>query len=122
MAVSPISNVNFINQNSQVGSIQQANNQVKLDFQAMISLQEMQDKENEVQEVRPTEETPKTNEDKEDNECEDKEHCEDNKEELDETSKEECLARLYNNQDRDIKLFEKLINDYFEKQKKFSEK
>ena len=39
-----------------------------------------------------------------------------------ETSKEECLARLYNNQDRDIKLFEKLINDYFEKQKKFSEK
>ena len=73
MAVSPISNVNFINQNSQVGSIQQANNEVKLDFQAMISLQEMQDKENEVQEVRPTEETPKTNEDKEDNGKQDQE-------------------------------------------------
>ena len=67
MAVSPISNVNYINQNSQVGSVQQANAQVKLDFQTMVNLQEMQDRQEEIQEVRPTEETLKTDEDKEGN-------------------------------------------------------
>ncbi len=67
MAVSPISNVNYINQNSQVSSVQQANAQVKLDFQAMVNLQEMQKKQDEVQEIRPTEETLKADEDKDGN-------------------------------------------------------
>ncbi|OCR05922.1 hypothetical protein BA920_03075 [Helicobacter pullorum] len=67
MAVSPISNVNYINQNSQVSSVQQANAQIKLDFQTMVNLQEMQDRQEEIQEVRPTEETLKTDEDKEGN-------------------------------------------------------
>lgn len=73
MAVSPISNVNYINQNSQVGSVQQANAQVKLDFQTMVNLQEMQDRQEEIQEVRPTEETLKTDEDKEGNSKRDQE-------------------------------------------------
>ena len=72
MAVSPISNVNFINQNSQVGSIQQANNQVKLDFQAMISLQEMQDKEGngKQDQEKENQETTKTLETQEDSQDE----------------------------------------------------
>ena len=67
MAVSPISNVNYINQNSQFSSVQPANAPVKLDFQTMVNLQEMQDRQEEIQEVRPTEETLKTDEDKEGN-------------------------------------------------------
>lgn len=65
MAVNPIGNVTYINQNAQVNSIQYANSQVKGDFQAMINLQIMEEKQNEIEEVRPTEETLKSDEDAE---------------------------------------------------------
>ena len=67
MAVDPISNVVYINQNAQVGSTQYANVQTKLDFQAMVNLQAMDDKQDEIKEVRPTEETLKSNEDSQEN-------------------------------------------------------
>ncbi|WP_104721543.1 hypothetical protein [Helicobacter mesocricetorum] len=63
MAVNPIGNVTYINQNAQVGSTQYANAQVKGDFQAMVNLQIMEEKQNEIEEVRPTEETLKSDED-----------------------------------------------------------
>ena len=65
MAVNPIGNVTYINQNAQVNSIQYANSQVKGDFQAMVNLQIMEEKQNEIEEVRPTEETLKSDEDAE---------------------------------------------------------
>ncbi len=65
MAVSPIGNITHIHQNAQVGSVQHANSQVKLDFQAMVNLQEMQDKQDEIQEVRPAEEVLETNDERE---------------------------------------------------------
>lgn len=65
MAVTPINNALFINQNAQAGSVQHANAQTKLDFQAMVNLQAMQDAQDEIQEVRPTEEIQKTDEDAE---------------------------------------------------------
>ena len=46
MAVNPIGNVTYINQNAQVNSIQYANSQVKGDFQAMVNLQIMEEKQN----------------------------------------------------------------------------
>ncbi|WP_297810552.1 hypothetical protein [uncultured Helicobacter sp.] len=67
MAVSPIGNITHIHQNAQVGSVQHANTQTKLDFQAMVNLQEMQDKQEEIKEVRPTEETLKANDEREGN-------------------------------------------------------
>ncbi|MDE7176027.1 MAG: hypothetical protein K2N75_08330 [Helicobacter sp.] len=67
MAVSPIGNITHIHQNAQVGSVQHANSQVKLDFQAMVNLQEMQDKQDEITEVRPTEEVLETNDEREGN-------------------------------------------------------
>lgn len=67
MAVSPIGNITHINQNAQVGSVQHANSQVKFDFQAMVNLQEMQDRQEEIKEVRPTEETLEANDEREGN-------------------------------------------------------
>lgn len=67
MAVTPVSNMTYINQNAQVGSVQQANAQVKLDFQAMVNLQSMQEKQEEIQEVRPTEETLEVKDEREGN-------------------------------------------------------
>lgn len=65
MAVNPIGNVTYINQNAQVGSTQYANSQVRGDFQAMVNLQIMEKQQNEIEEVRPTEETLKSDEDAE---------------------------------------------------------
>lgn len=86
MAVSPIGNITHIHQNTQVGSVQYANSQVKLDFQAMVNLQEMQDRQDEIQEVRPTEETLEANDEREGNgkdpEQEEKREKEEDKETL----------------------------------------
>ncbi|TLD95120.1 hypothetical protein LS71_008805 [Helicobacter jaachi] len=54
MALSPIGNVTYINQNSQVGSVQHANNMQKLDFNLNANMQEFVDKVEAVQEVSPT--------------------------------------------------------------------
>ena len=67
MAVTPIGNLTFINQNAQVSSVQQANTQVKLDFQSMVNLQTLQEQQEEIQEVRPTEETLAVNDEREGN-------------------------------------------------------
>ena len=67
MAVTPVGNMTFINQNAQVSSVQQANTQVKLDFQSMVNLQSLQDQQEEIQEVRPTEETLEVKDEREGN-------------------------------------------------------
>ncbi|TLD87007.1 hypothetical protein [Helicobacter sp. MIT 05-5294] len=88
MAVSPIGNITHIHQNAQVGSVQHANSQVKLDFQAMVNLQEMQDKQDEIKEVRPTEETLETSDEREGDGKEPKEEKERKKEKDSEESQE----------------------------------
>lgn len=67
MAVSPVGNMTYINQNAQAGSIQHANAQVKLDFQAMVNLQTLQEQQEKIQEVRPTEETLEAKDEREGN-------------------------------------------------------
>lgn len=57
MALSPIGNVTFINQNSQLGSVQHANNMQKVDFMLSANMQEFTDKLKAVQEVSPAPET-----------------------------------------------------------------
>lgn len=57
MALSPIGNVTFINQNSQLGSVQHANNMQKVDFMLSANMQEFTDKLKAVQEVAPAPET-----------------------------------------------------------------
>lgn len=54
MALSPIGNVTYINQNSQLGSIQYANNMQKVDIALNANMQEFVDKLKAVQEVSPT--------------------------------------------------------------------
>ena len=63
MAVTPVGNAVYINQNAQVSSAQHSNAQPKLDFQALVTTQIMEDKQKEIQDVRPTEQVEKTNED-----------------------------------------------------------
>ncbi|MCX2717091.1 hypothetical protein OQH61_05005 [Helicobacter sp. MIT 21-1697] len=63
MAVSPIGNVTYINQNSQLGSIQYANNMQKVDFALHANMQEFVDKLKAVQEVSPTPQTEAINPD-----------------------------------------------------------
>ena len=53
MALSPIGNVTYINQNSQLGSIQHANNMHKADFTLATNMQNFVDKMKAVQEVSP---------------------------------------------------------------------
>ncbi|MGP1579753.1 MAG: hypothetical protein ACTTH5_01825 [Wolinella sp.] len=65
MAVSPLGNITYINQNMQSSSIQHANAQQRMDFQALVNLQEMDEKQQEIEAVRPTEETDALNEDRE---------------------------------------------------------
>ncbi|MGP1449938.1 MAG: hypothetical protein ACTTJS_02265 [Wolinella sp.] len=65
MAVSPIGNVTYINQNMQTSSIQHANAQQRLDFQALVNLQELDEKLDEIQEVRPTEQSDMLDPDRE---------------------------------------------------------
>lgn len=57
MALSTIGNVTYINQNSQLGSIQHANNMQKVDFALHANMQEFVDKLKTVQEVSPTPQT-----------------------------------------------------------------
>ena len=95
MAVTPVGNMTYINQNSQVGSVQQANTQVKLDFQSMVNLQQMQEKQEEIQEVRPPEKTLGAKDEREG----------DGKREKDEEGKEEKNAQQdspINQEDSDI--------------------
>lgn len=88
MAVSPIGNITHIHQNAQVGSVQHANSQVKLDFQAMVNLQEMQDRQEEIKEVRPTEETLEANDEREGNGKEPKQEEQEKKQEESKESQE----------------------------------
>ena len=57
MALTPIGNVTYINQNSQVGSMQHANAMQKVDFALNANMQEFVDKLKAVQEVAPAQET-----------------------------------------------------------------
>lgn len=63
MAVSPIGNLTIVNQNTQIGAIQHANAQTRPDFQSMVALQELEDRQKEISEVRSTEETDLVDED-----------------------------------------------------------
>ncbi len=87
MAVSPLGNITYINQNMQSSSIQHANAQQRMDFQALVNLQEMDEKQQEIEEVRPAEETDALNEDRE----KEKEefHSQEQEEEAQESEQEE---------------------------------
>lgn len=89
MAVTPVGNMTYINQNAQVGSVQQANTQVKLDFQAMVNLQNMQDQQDEIQEVRPTEETLEVKDEREGNGKQEKDEEESKQESKQESAKQD---------------------------------
>ncbi|WP_354666216.1 hypothetical protein, partial [Helicobacter rodentium] len=89
MAVSPIGNITHIHQNAQVSSVQHANSQVKLDFQAMVNLQEMQERQEEIKEVRPTEETLEINDEREGNGKEPEQEEQDKKQEKDSQESQE---------------------------------
>ena len=75
MAVTPINNALFINQNAQAGSVQHANAQTKLDFQAMVNLQAMQDAQEEIQ--KTDEDAEGSKQEQEQQESKDKEEEED---------------------------------------------
>lgn len=57
MSVSPLGNINFINQNSPVVSHAASTQQARFDMQAAMASEISAQKEREVEEVRPTEET-----------------------------------------------------------------
>lgn len=57
MSVSPLGNINFINQNSPVVSHVASTQQARFDIQAAMAEEISAQKEREVEEVRPTEET-----------------------------------------------------------------
>lgn len=59
MSISPISNVNFINQNAPVVSQTHANNQARFDLQNSMALQMAAEIKDEIAELRPAEETYK---------------------------------------------------------------
>lgn len=59
MSISPISNVNFINQNAPVVSQTHANNQARFDLQNSMALQMAAETKDEIAELRPAEETYK---------------------------------------------------------------
>lgn len=63
MAISPIGNITYINQNTQLNSVQQANAVARGDMADVIS-KEFQDKLKDIQEVRPTEDSQSINPDK----------------------------------------------------------
>lgn len=66
MAISPIGNVTYINQNSQINALQQANALTRADMTNIIN-KGFQDKINEIQEVRPAEDTQALNPDSQNN-------------------------------------------------------
>lgn len=63
MAISPIGNITYINQNTQLNSVQQANAVARGDMGDVIA-KEFQDKLKDIQEVRPTEDSQSINPDK----------------------------------------------------------
>lgn len=63
MAISPIGNITYINQNTQLNSVQQANALARGDMGDVIA-KEFQDKLKDIQEVRPTEDSQSINPDK----------------------------------------------------------
>lgn len=65
MGVTPLGNITYINQNTQVSAIHHANAQQKVDFQAMVNLQQMNEKLEEISEVRPPEESKSIDPDRE---------------------------------------------------------
>ena len=65
MAISPIGNITYVNQNSQLGSLQLANNMQKVDFMLNANMQEYVDKLKAVQEVSPAPQTEAINPDTE---------------------------------------------------------
>lgn len=66
MAISPIGNITYINQNTQLNSVQQANALARGDMGDAIA-KEFQDKLKDIQEVRPTEDSQSINPDKKGN-------------------------------------------------------
>lgn len=66
MAISPIGNITYINQNTQLNSVQQANAVARGDMGDVIA-KEFQDKLKDIQEVRPTEDSQSVNPDKKGN-------------------------------------------------------
>lgn len=66
MAISPIGNITYINQNTQLNSVQQANAVARGDMGDAIA-KEFQDKLKDIAEVRPTEDSQSINPDKKGN-------------------------------------------------------
>lgn len=93
MALSPIGNVTYINQNSQLGSIQHANSMQKVDFALNANMQEFVDKLKAVQEVSPAPQVQATDPDSEQAKKRGFAHEEDKKEDEDKQEQgDELLA------------------------------
>lgn len=80
MAVSPIGNVIYTNQNSPVASHAQQQAQGRIDFQNMMTSELAQEKKLEIEKTRPTEESSKLNPDREHQRDEEREREENQKE------------------------------------------
>lgn len=65
MAVTPIGNMIYVNQNMQVSASKQTDFQARLDAQNLAANEASNEKEKDIQEVRPTEETYKVDPEKE---------------------------------------------------------
>ena len=89
MAVTPLGNQIFINQNMSIASQTQAQHQQKADFQTVLNIQEFQDKEKKVEEIRPIEPDEKIDPDREhEKQKEDMENQEEKEKEKKEDEKE----------------------------------
>lgn len=65
MAITPIGNMVYVNQNAPTASVAQSQHMAKSEGQAFAAIQAFQDREKEVEEVRPTEESFKVDPDRE---------------------------------------------------------
>ncbi len=65
MALGPVGNVIFVNQQTPIAATLKADHNARLDFQNMAAAQIVNEKEKEVQELRPTEENHQVDPDRE---------------------------------------------------------
>lgn len=100
MPVSPIGNQLYVNQNVGVAAQTQAQHQGKIDFQNVLNLQEFQNKEKEVEEVRPTEESDKLDPDKE----HERQEAEQHQKEREKREADEDSAAIHSTHLLDIKI------------------
>lgn len=100
MAITPIGNVTYVNQNSQVGSLHHANNMQKVDFMLNANMQDFVDKLKAIQEVNKAPETSAINPDRDSNnkqEQEEKQESKQNTQSIDaEVAEESTQISSYN--------------------------